>query len=551
MTSGRKKIYGILGLISLIFSFSSICVIYIIDIPMYNNQLVNFQVDNGDNLIGTYINGNRNAGIIILEGFGSDQMAMKSIGSEFASYGFHIFTFDFSGHGISPGTIFFDNAATDRFAKQVIKAKEVFKSISGLLDSQIILIGHSMGARVALQSATFDTNNVSGLILIGVQVNLDVNIQAGFFTGVSDADLDWVNNLSSSNPPTDIAIISGTFDDILPPMSATLLYEKLGGSSSNYTRNLRIFDFLFHNYEIFSPAVISYSLNWALIDLGLDPNPNYIAVFSVIRKIIWYIASITIFISLVSASKYMKEKKTKSQNTPSQISILNPRKYLMFKGIFWLLAIPITLGIISLLFIIPIGVPIFSLVYVGFIGGYGILMLILYRYNKVPGSKGKLKLNFKWKSKASAKNLLISIGLIVVSTLIATLFANSGIFLVFALNTRFIWLILLSLLAMPGFFISQKELEYLKTSYPTAKKSQLGLTVIGFVPFIAVTIFFSFLGSLSGMIGSINGLIILAYVVLSGSLVKKLSNNIPLTVIFQSILIQLLVLPQGSLFATF
>ena len=39
----------------------------------------------------------------------------------------------------------------------------------------------------------------------------------------------------------------------------------------------------------------------------------------------------------------------------------------------------------GLLFFIPLGKPVFNLIYVGFIGGYGILLLALYKRGKMPG----------------------------------------------------------------------------------------------------------------------------------------------------------------------
>jgi alpha-beta hydrolase superfamily lysophospholipase len=66
--------------------------------------------------VGYYYPGEIEAGVLLLEGFGSDQVNMRSAASEFAQAGYHIFTFDFSGHGRSPGTLGYDNAETLRLA---------------------------------------------------------------------------------------------------------------------------------------------------------------------------------------------------------------------------------------------------------------------------------------------------------------------------------------------------------------------------------------------------------------------------------------------------
>ena len=66
-------------------------------------------------------------GVIPLEVFGSDQLTMTSLASEFARSGWYVFTIDFSGHRRSPGTLTFDNAQTDRLAYQALSALEEFK----------------------------------------------------------------------------------------------------------------------------------------------------------------------------------------------------------------------------------------------------------------------------------------------------------------------------------------------------------------------------------------------------------------------------------------
>jgi predicted esterase len=536
-------------------------VIYIGDLPLAKTQTIRFQDPNGDTLVGEYTSGSTNAGVLLLEGFNSDQMAMKSIKSEFSSLGFHTFSFDFSGHGRSCDTIQLDNAETDRFANQVLSAKEKFKTLSSLNDSQIILIGHSMGARVALQSASMDPNNVSGMILIGCQVNLMPNVQSGFFTGVSDLELEWVVNLSASNPPVDILLLSGSLDDILTPTAANKLYEKLGGASATYDRELIIYPLLLHNYEIYSPQLISDSVNWATTNLGMSGMSDYFAFQSLSRLICWIIALIGLFITPIFGAKYLKERKkginkeksgqkeVKKANT--DLKIINLKKYFIYKLILWLGAIPIALGLLSLFFFIPIGIPIFSLVYIGFIGSYGLLMLLLYSRGKIPGTEGKLRLNFKIDKTEINKNTLIALGVSLGFIVLCALFFNSGINYVFPLNYKLIWLVIFTLLTIPGFFIGHKEAVLLNQSRLSSKRNNVILWSIGLVPFFIVSIFFGILGSVSGMIGSIHGIIILIFAIVSGNFIEKINGKSIITTIYQAFLIQFLLLTQCALFAIF
>ncbi len=114
---------------------------------------VQFTSEEDVKLLGTFYPGDQPAGVILLEGFGSDQVNMTSLLIEFQQAGFNVFTFDFSGHGRSDGTLGFDNAQTDTQARQLIQAMDEFKNQTGLENSQLVLLGHSLGARVALQAA--------------------------------------------------------------------------------------------------------------------------------------------------------------------------------------------------------------------------------------------------------------------------------------------------------------------------------------------------------------------------------------------------------------
>lgn len=554
----RKELFLILSLIGLSLSIISLSLIYYEDKSLQEGIVIPFQDVNGDELVGSYYPGSINAGIILNIGFGSDQIALKGIASEFARLNFHVFTYDFSGHGRSPGKIGFDNAATDRLANQLLAAKELFKGLSGLNDSQILLLGHSMGARIVLQSTTMDSNNVSGLILLGAQVNLATNVQSDFFTGVNDNELEWIQNLSASNPSTDILLLTGSWDDILTPTAANLLYEKLGGVSSPFIRELVVFDFLFHNYEIYSYDLVTYALNWGVENLGLESNPNYTANGILLRNILWITSITGLFVFIIFGVIFVEKlhRDSSNQNTLDnddviEVKIINIKRFILIKLALWLLALPILVGLFALFILIPIGVPVFNLIYVGFIGSYGILLILLYSRGKIPGAKGALKFHFQVNKTLLNKNTYIGVMISLVLIFISVIFANSGIYYVFPFNERFIWLLILTIFILPGFYIAQKESQYIKTSYPIKNYYLAYSTLIGYIPFLILIIFYLALGSFSGMLGSIQGLIILFFVILGGMLIMKISNNVLLTMIFQAFLIQFLTLPTGVLFAFF
>ena len=404
-----------------------------------------------------------------------------------------MFTFDYSGHGRSQGTIGFDNAQTDTLALQVLAARAKFSALSGLTGSEIILMGHSLGSRVAIQSAIMDSN-VAGLILLGTQINLDTNTQSEFFTGVSDADLSWVQNLDGSNPATDILLISGAWDDILTPTAAELLYDKLTITSSSYQRDIKIFDQMLHNYEVYSPRAISYAMNWvnSILTLGFG---DLTASTMVLRKTLWSIGVPSLFITLVFFNNFLKLRenpKEEEEISDLAIEIVNPKKFLWGKLILWLLSLPVCIIVAGVLSVIPIGVPVFNMIYVGFIAGYGVFMLLLYRFRKkklIPGVEGTFSL--RRKSNFSIGKFFLGLGIVLIVVVVVTLFANSGIFGLFPMNVRLIWLVIYGLVTIPAYYITSLEQEWITHIEQRHTQMFLSLhTLIGYIPFILMAIMY-------------------------------------------------------------
>lgn len=543
---GTSLAFMVMGLVGLSF----------INQNFVNQQLITFNDPQGDELVGTYLPGTVEMGVLMLEGFGSDQIAMRPAASIFRASGAHIFTFDFSGHGQSPGGLGFDNAATDRLANQVLAAKDTFQKQSGLSDHQIILFGHSMGARVALQSAVLDPQPPAALVLLGTQVNLEPNRQASFFTGTDDADLPWVQSLSAQNPKTHILLLSGSWDDILTPEAAQALQEKLLSEpepgESGYVRRLTIIPNLFHNYEIYSPRLLKQAVTQLQeLDVLNSQGPISLANYFLFGALtlLGLLASLTTL-----AIAWQGQHQTSSMITTS-VKITDDKKFLRSKMFLWLLALPVALLLTGLFFLIPLYLPVLNMIYVGFIAGYGILLLVLYRLGKVPGTQGKLALQSTQEPGSSFfKEDLFWIGLTlwVVILGVCILFTRSGLFYVIPANHRLAWLLIFSPFTAIGFWIGDWETSLLKAFRVESGKrlpwAGTLLTLIGLLPFILYTIFMGVLGSTSGMLGGLQGLLVLVIVLLTGKVMTHFLRTPWLIAILQAVLLYALVLPQGVLF---
>jgi hypothetical protein len=135
---------------------------------------------------------------------------------------------------------------------------------------------------------------------------------------------------------------------------------------------------------------------------------------------------------------------------------------------------------------------------------------------------------------------------------VCILFTRSGLFYVIPANQRLAWLLIFSPFTAIGFWIGDKEARLLN-DYREASGKKLAwagtlLTLIGLTPFILYTLFMGVLGSTSGMLGGVQGLLILVIVLLTGKILKHFIRVSWLIAILQAILLYALVLPQGVLF---
>ena len=528
----------------------------VISRPFSKVQEVTFEEPGGDVLHASYISGTQPLGVIMLEGFGSDQIALRPATNFFINAGFHVFSFDFSGHGRSSGGLGFDNAETDRLAQQVLAAKDLFISRSGLTEEQIVYFGHSMGARVALQAAVLDPSPPTALILLGTQLNLGVNLQSSFFTGTDDSTLEWVQALSAQVPKSHILLLSGGMDDIITPQAAQALYQKLtsGNQSDNsgYSRQLSIIPGLVHNYEIYSVRLLQQMVD-DLEKLGLV---HWDTAISLTHYYIFGVLSLFGFLGMLVIIP-INQKKVKPVTPPDQpsLSIQHLRKFLKGKLLLWLAAIPVAVILASLFFLLPLNLPVFNLIYVGFIGGYGILMVILYLFGKVPGTEGKWKLkNQSDGEKLRIKGNTFWLGFFLWSSilLISIIITRSGLYYVIPINQRLVWVVIFSVFTAVGFWVSAKEssmvMAFLARCTQKRKGADFILTLIGLVPFFLYTLLMGILGSISGMIGGLQGLLILFIVIQTGSILARYIKKAWIIAALQSVLLYLLILPQGVLF---
>ena len=513
-----------------------------------------------DKIICTYYPGSIEYGVIVLQGFSSDQISIKSIIMEFNLEGFHVFSYDYSGHGRSSGFIDFNNTESDKLALQLQQMKEEFKLVSGLNDSQIVFVGQSYGARIALEEQTFDSLKVAGLVLIGVQINLDISNKADVFTGVSDLDLEWINNLGAENPKTNVSIMTGTRDDILPPSGAILLYEKLTNKTysdigsyfpgiDNNSREVLFFKGIFHNYEIYSSKIIREAKVRVANFLGLSALEYQNSPITSLRTASWFLVLSGFYICFLSLSRLLNNHKKEIIDGKKNFgyNIYSTKGYSYGKVITFLISIPVMILISLFSVIFGADLPLLAIAYTSFFFAIGIVDLIFYWKKHMWGVEGtwdrteKLgKLN-----KELLKNIILVLGVSISVMIILSFMLQTGLWTLFPAR-KIPWLVLLTPFCSIGFYMQIKQVKMI--FYQENKK--INNLLAHFAIILGLILLVILFAAIFGFVGIIISLfeisLTLCFIILFGIFINKISKNDLVTAIILTIILLYLAIPQSA-----
>jgi hypothetical protein len=325
-----------------------------------------------------------------------------------------------------------------------------------------------------------------------------------------------------------VVLFSVTRDYILTPGAAEILFERLTDSDEfPDQRQLVLVPKVLHNYEIY-------------VDEHHENGNTSINYYSQVQY--WFLGLTGLFLALICGIGLVEHKKSSDQE--ARIEKLG--WFIGGKLLLWIPALIPGVVIASAVFFAPLGTPAFNLYYIGFFGGYGVLMWFLYRTGRVPGVQGKMIP--KGTQTADPQKSYLA-GFIFLAVLLAvSLMARSGWWYTFPFNHRIIWLAIFTPITALGFVIGYKEIEIIRASQPGKGWLVWVNALAGLFPFFLYTAFLASIGSISGVIGSVQGLIILGLSIATGTLVEKISGQPWLAAILQAFLLYWLILPQGVLF---
>jgi pimeloyl-ACP methyl ester carboxylesterase len=177
-------------------------------------------------------------GVVVIHGSQQNKEWLMAFGIELARRGFVVLTIDANGHGNS------ENGTGSGTA-----ALEYIASLDYVDDTQIGLIGHSMGGGIAWAALNESSVHIRALVLVG----------SGFLNNVS-----YIPNT---------LIATGSFDSLSSyPHNLTLLdswfnvtgvaAETTYGDFANNTARRAVFPSTNHLFETIDPIIVSESVEW-------------------------------------------------------------------------------------------------------------------------------------------------------------------------------------------------------------------------------------------------------------------------------------------------
>ena len=517
-------------------------------------------------LVGTWYRTGSDRGVVLAPGFGFDRATLRPAALAFARAGVDVFVFDLPGHGDSGGKLALDNAATDRTARAYGDAVAAFLDRSGISPGRLVLGGHSLGARSALQYASGSDVRYAGLVLIGTSVALVPSTSSGSFPGTDDRTLEWVARLGPSRPGLPTALLSGTWDDVLTPLAARTLYERLSGEdarlfpgsretgagapetwlSPDGRTQLSLYPSVLHLFEPWTPSILSGAVAFASDLTGgtkADPAPAA-------RLAAWLAAFVLLAAAVLVAVLALR---------PDAIPGPAPRafrtaRYLGLRLALWIPALLLAALFCGAALLVPVGLPVLTLVYAAPLGGFGLVGFAAARYlprAATPLTRPTEDDHFlrhgddddpepAWRVAATGLPLLVLL------FAAFALWAGGGWHPVVPTAARLLWILVFTAFTVPGFLAVERESAFLRASGAGGFARTL-LAFVQYLPFFGMLLAFGALGSPSGAVGAALALVALGFALAAGRFSLYASRERWIGAIVASLVLQVLIQVQGAL----
>ncbi|MGL5540333.1 MAG: alpha/beta hydrolase [Erysipelotrichaceae bacterium] len=225
----------------------AIALISFVLLPTRNEEKFTYQDQKGNELVSYFYPGEQDFAVLIVQGFASNQVQAIGLVASLQEQGIPVMTVDYAGHGESAGALGFDNATSDYVSQTIAQATLQLMQKTGLQQNQIVLYGHSMGARGISEYLVKQQPDVKGVVLVGP--NLDLRDKAGQLE--RETWPDWFDGFSTDTFTVPTLLMRGSFDEIFTEEMYAQLISIIGNQYlTTHEANL-----VFHTYEMYSSSI--------------------------------------------------------------------------------------------------------------------------------------------------------------------------------------------------------------------------------------------------------------------------------------------------------
>jgi hypothetical protein len=496
--------------------------------PVYAEmQKIYFYDLNGNQMTGSYIEGTKGEGAILVADKGQDMSYYLNMAQTLNKQGYSVMIYDLPGQGRSQGaytTSFYeDNSA----AMQVYSAMLAFSQLCSLPPANIHYIGHGFGARAVLQACAVDYIKPVSITLINPEISFSSTIFDRLPILVDDTKLDWIENLGDAISGIDVHIISTSAEIEIGNQLKEIL-------STNNNTTLTEESFIIEPYAPLSSKIIDDTASH-LCQLS---SWTYSAATSmnIVYNIVLLIMLAMVFIFAVACKKAFESYESNFDIYKSDLSM----KFYLYKLLFWVPAFAAgTLGF-AFAFLIPINYPIQSALITFMFGAYGAVMIFVYVYSNFANDSGAGM--FKDEERT---NWISGVFIFVILFAMLKMFGHFGLYYMFPFAQRWIWFILFSLINSLTFLVIDREFA---TLYPN-RMSKIKIIVCVTLPFILFAFIFLLLGIPAMAITLLISAIAIVLVVLFGRILEGLKIQIFVAACMQGVLFTMLLLSFGIMIA--
>lgn len=508
-------------------------------IPYYKMNVVKFQNLDNIHLSARYLPSQNGKGVIIATDLAHDKSELTSMIYELSNLGYGIYVFDFPSQGNSEGNIPFHYNEKTYLAEQFYCALVSYAQLANMNEKDIHIIGYGTGARAILQTASMGFIQPASMTLIGTDINLTNKIQFNILNFTVDPEIDWIKNLSKYTGGCPINIIAAKADNLSTLKDNEALADLLRrdpvngtvGAKTNtvtYTGNAFSIHYLLMNNVKITQQTVS--------EIAKTDNLTYLPEDLLKLRIL---SLLTMFF-LLPAFIYIVNIYLKYTFPDIETNNANPpENFIKSKLILWIPTIIVLVALPVLLYLIPINYPYNDIFRLSLFCSYGVLMFIIYKFTNFGNNIGR---NFF--SNDGLKNVKggVITGLIMIFLLV--LISLSGMFHLFSLYSKWLWIAIFTALCMLTFFIDEKERKVLSHSF----RDKVFLILINYLGiFIAPFILLAFgMFHTAFMILLMIGVLIL---VLSLELIFiRINSPIKINAFIKAFIFQLLVFAQSTMF---